>query len=371
MLRFENPPLEQAFHMQILSYKRCSFQSTYFVSFNHSVSIVIDKQPESSKHHPADDSAPLRSGHDRNMSHDKSVPKPRSAKEDTQVFNSVLVERMPAVMAASMQLQAMMGVSSDTRVMGRMTSVPWEMPAPPSCSPRAVIDNWLTEVNRSLEIDESVIAPAASGPTNFLQWPPASPFPIREAEVWRPGADIPLYWHRNLTRYIHGWLKETGTQSAQANLTSIDFRTTQPYLGEALALFGSIDAKMYDKVKLIRMILPPSAQSAASVQLDWIVLVVVSQGIHGDGFDSDSEDEPEDDDGLPYWVIAFPTSQITMPVINGVHGGQKVSLVLGRERRVPLVHGHGIYKRFAEKWLAACTEGRGLLEMVSTTPLPL
>lgn len=110
------------------------------------------------------------------------------------------------------------------------------------------------------------------------------------------------------------------------------------------------------------------------MQLDWLVLVIVSQGISGDGFDSDSETEGiESDNDLPYLLLAFPTTNVTHFHTKAAseRGMLLTTIRLGMEQRIPLVHGHGIAKRFVDDFVNACAEGNGAVEMISKGFIPL
>lgn len=222
---------------------------------------------------------------------------------------------------------------------------------------------------------------------------PATPPPLHEFQnsPFSKKARPPLYWSPTLSDYLHEWLQVPGTKSTQTPLSSLTLRKMPgpgQAVGDALLI---IDAYNYEKVKMIRMTLPPpppGAQfgSAGALLLDWFIVVIVSQGLAGDGFNSDSElEEGEDEDDLPFWIMAFPTCQVTAAKLEtckgqmykegqrGFEDGQKrvTKLLLGKQQRVPLTHGYGIDERFGDDFMKACVEGKGLVEMVSEEDVPL
>jgi len=134
------------------------------------------------------------------------------------------------------------------------------------------------------------------------------------------------YWKSDLSRPIRDWLMAPVSQSVQINVSRLVFCDTQPRpKGSANKCSLSIDAQKYDKVKIFRLTLPYSTGAQAAEPLapqpvlyNWFVIVVVSKGVTGDGVDSDSEqEEPKNEDDMPYWLMAFPAWQVTE-----VAGGQ-------------------------------------------------
>lgn len=220
---------------------------------------------------------------------------------------------------------------------------------------------------------------------------PATPPPYHSSSTGSESEkDWPIYWTSDLSRSIRHWLKHPGCKKAQTSLTSLTLASVQTdhiHLGLSCCVGpdGPVDrtnrpqifeAKHYEKLKIMRLILPSSAQSplAPPMQLDWLVLVVVSQGISGDGFDSDGEIEGiESDDDLPYLLLAFPTANVTCFHTEAASepGTIWTNFRLGMEERVPLVHGHGIAKEYVDDFVNACAEGNGAVEMISDGFIPL
>ena len=184
----------------------------------------------------------------------------------------------------------------------------------------------------------------------------------------------PIFWSSQLSTNIRKWLEQGYTKSCQTRLQLLDLRTTATQAGSQAHL--GFSAKDHDKIKLSRLQLPTSAQPALAPPrpLDWIVVEVKFKGGTGD---------------TPFWIMAFPLQAVTdikvehkrLPPVQarpqgrstggGLEAVYVTTLVLGKAGRVPLMHGRGVNDRFAEPFITACAEGKGVIELTTTESVPL
>ncbi|KAK3699291.1 hypothetical protein LTR37_016534 [Vermiconidia calcicola] len=237
----------------------------------------------------------------------------------------------------------------------------------------------------------------------------ASPPPLWQTparSLAQQGRKPPIYWSSDLSMTITRWMEQSGTEATQTRLSHIELRR----LGDVGAPpCIKVDARECDKVRLTRVKLPPSAQvgQQSSESLDWLVFEVKGR--------PDSEpydDEATSDDGRKhkpppcmlsfnrmarYWLLAFPLeavtdvkvgSQLPAPVsplqketphpnkrrpgnYKPAKATHNTTLLLGKQGKVPLVHGRGVEKRFADAFIFAFAEGKGVIEMKSSEAISL
>ena len=227
---------------------------------------------------------------------------------------------------------------------------------------------------------------------------PASPPPLHQ-EMPRDMKTIrPVYWQRQLTMNVLRWLEQEGTRSSQTDLEHVQFRGAT--IDGRCTVFFNFNADGYAKVKVTRLILPPSAQSAMAPPklLDWLVIEVSSKkgkyALPKVGNDKATVPVTFNKFNFPYSVFAFPLQAITNATIEhqqpsgsplqpqrcrnssslAESESQPViatSLMLGRAGRIPFLHGRNVNPKFAGGFMTACAEGKGVIEMKSAEHVPL
>ncbi|KAF2170071.1 hypothetical protein M409DRAFT_19679 [Zasmidium cellare ATCC 36951] len=212
---------------------------------------------------------------------------------------------------------------------------------------------------------------------------PASP-PFEHAKLLDQHKQdhLPVYWDWLLSKRVCEWLDDdASTTSTQTELTHILLRSTDNQMQPL-----RYEAKDFEKVKLTRLSISPDADTERSKnpaiqgppeQRDWFVfevqhrnVIVASMEMDEDGVpveepEQDPEDFPED-----YWLLAIPVcavldSKSTVMELGGGGVLQTTVWTVGVEGFVPCLHGRGVEERFAEGFVNAYADAKGVVEFAS------
>ena len=314
-----------------------------------------------------------------------------------------------ALSSPSQKLRTSQEITARKRALSPSTS---SQQGPPTKLPRIVVDLTDSPVtqqashsqtnyhSRSLDSAFEMNGAAPSRPPNLgatedsrmrrraAAFSPASPPQEHQSvRTAHSQSKLPIHWCSELSTIIGDWMCSPLTQAVQTTLLRLELRSSAPSSDAPLRL----NAVQCEKMKITRMRLPPEAQSPLSppVLLDWIVIEVVHKGNIESNSDDIEEDSMDEDDlgkhNHPYWVVAFPACAITAsrvelhdvrvrPLAPSERVGmywQTTLLALGKEARIPLVHGRGVSESIVDNFVNACAQGKGVIEMESVKAVPL
>ena len=269
-----------------------------------------------------------------------------------------------------------------------------------------------------IDLTESPACATERAPLKALPQPPSQD-PIMKSRTERTPASPPAYWQTplricvdfgksplycvtDLSKHIAKWLEQHDTGSSEARLSRLELQSVEAHgKSQADVTHIRIYAKDYAKVKITRMTLPTSATliDHSKSLMDWLIIeVVYIEGTtpaprykHGNNNKSNIH-QPILISGPPYWLLAFPISAITNSKVEYLKSQpsplrpqgrrrpqnrpseqnhmQSTTLVLGKQGKVPLLHGRGVGKKFADDFIRACAEGKAMIVLRSLEAIP-